>query len=395
MGMREAGFLFAAADSLADHGRRGLERDRIRCVVPRGTEVGGGMARGSATYDKPENFASAIERFGPDPLIVCHNDADGLSAGVILKKALQRAGHSPEVRIIGKGENAYSDAFRREIADRALGGLVIADLGVSAKLPRDDVPVVLLDHHVPTGCPTNAVTISGIDDDPIPTTSLLAYRCAEAMGVADDLLWLAAIGLIGDLADDAGFAEMADARSRYGITALRKAVSLVNAPRRTASGDASAAFALLEKADGPKAVLSGEHAETAALLDAKSEVATALDAARKVAPSVVGDVAIVRFASGCQIHPLVAQAWRGRLKDRIVIAANTGYRRGWVHFAARTASDRDILAFLADHRPAGADEQYGNGHRAASGGALRARDWNAFVAGLGFGPEMTLPEDAA
>jgi single-stranded-DNA-specific exonuclease len=215
------------------------------------------------------------------------------------------------------------------------------------------------------------------------------------MGVADDLLWLAAIGLIGDLADDSGFAEMADARSRYGITALRKAVSLVNAPRRTASGDASAAFALLEKADGPKAVLSGEHAETAALLDAKSEVATALDAARKVAPSVVGDVAIVRFASGCQIHPLVAQAWRGRLKDRIVIAANTGYRPGWVHFAVRTATDRDILAFLADHRPAGADEQYGNGHRAASGGALRARDWNAFVAGLGFGSEMTLPEDAA
>ncbi|RIY01927.1 DHH family phosphoesterase [Aureimonas flava] len=350
------------------------------------------MTRHEADYDRPEAFAAAVRRFGPDPLLVCHNDADGLSAGVILQAALERAGHAPALRIVGKGENAYSDAFRTELAGRPIGGLVIADLGVAARLPRDDVPTILIDHHVPTGRPAGAVTISGIADDPVPTSSLLAYRCARTLGPADDLLWLAAIGLIGDLAEDAGFPEMQEARERYGITALRKATSLVNAPRRTASGDASAAFALLRKADGPKAVLSGEHAETDALLAAKAEVASALDAARKMAPKVAGDVAVVRFASPCQIHPLVAQAWRGRLKDRIVIAANTGYRPGWVHFAARTATDRDILAFLASVRPPGADEQYGNGHRAASGGALRVRDWNAFVAQLGYGPEMALPD---
>ncbi len=343
------------------------------------------------TYDKPDDFPAALDRFGPDPLLVCHNDADGLSAGVILKRAMERVGRAPALRIVGKGENAYSDAFREELRDRAMGGLVIADLGVAARLPRDDVATILVDHHVPTGRPSGAVTISGIADQPVPTSSLLAYRCARALGQAEDLLWLAAIGIIGDLAEDAGFPEMAEARARYGITALRKATSLVNAPRRTASGDASAAFALLEKAEGPKAVLSGEHPETEALLGAKAEVAAALDAARKVPPKVAGEVAIVRFASPCQIHPLVAQAWRGRLKDRIVMAANTGYRPGWVHFAARTATDQDVLAFLARNRPAGADEQYGNGHRAASGGALRAGDWNAFVARLGFGPEMAVP----
>ncbi|WP_246191117.1 phosphoesterase [Aureimonas leprariae] len=337
----------------------------------------------------PEAFPAALEAFGSDPLIVCHNDADGLSAGVILKKALERSDRSPRIRIVGKGENAYSAEFQAELQRMRFGGLILADVGTSSVL-RTSVPAIVVDHHVPTGLPAGATTISGVDDDPIPTSSLLAFRCARACGDADDLLWLAAIGIIGDMADDDGFAEFEEAKAKGGITALRKAVSLVNAPRRTASGDASAAFALLEKAEGPKAVLSGEHAETEALLAAKAEVNLELDAARKVGPKVFGDVAVIRFASPCQIHPLVAQAWRGRLKDKIVIAANAGYRPGWVHFAARTAMDRDLIAFFAEHRPPGATEQYGNGHRAASGGALEFADWNRFIRSVGFGAELEI-----
>ncbi|WP_102959863.1 DHH family phosphoesterase [Mangrovicella endophytica] len=341
-------------------------------------------------FASPSECPAALAAFGPDPLIVCHNDADGLSAGVILEIALDRSGHHPRHRIIGKGENAYSPAFQTELGKQTMGGVIVTDLGVSTTPLKPGTPTVLIDHHVPTGVPEDACVISGIDDDPVPTSSLLAYRCARALGYADDLLWLAAIGIIGDMAETAGFPEMDEARERYGITALRKATALVNAPRRSASGDASAAFALLQKADRPKDVLSGLYPETAALLAARDEVSRALDEARKVAPKIAGRVAIIRFHSPCQIHPLVAQAWRGRLKDRIVIAANTGYRPGWVHFAVRTALDLDILAFLAEHRPPGADEQYGNGHRAASGGALRSDDWNAFVASLGFDAAMLI-----
>jgi single-stranded-DNA-specific exonuclease len=83
------------------------------------------------------------------------------------------------------------------------------------------------------------------------------------------------------------------------------------------------------------------------------------------------------------------------LKDKVVLAANTGYRPGWVHFAARTGDPgRDLIAFLAERRPPGADEHYGSGHRQATGGALRIPDWNAFVAGLGF-PDQIIPEQAA
>ena len=140
--------------------------------------------------------------------------------------------------------------------------------------------------------------------------------------------------------------------------------------------------------NGPKAVtkggFGGEIDDARALVAAKAEVREAVEAARRVPPRVAGDVALVMFSSPCQIHPLIAQQWRGKLRDKVVIAANAGYRPGWVHFAARTAGGRDLLAFLAEHRPEGADGRFGNGHAQATGGALPAALWNRFAAGLGF-----------
>jgi len=339
----------------------------------------------------PSSFLEAIPRQGDRPLLVCHNDADGLSAGVILAKTLRQAKLSPVIRIIGKGDNAYSDAFRSEVeayqSRQGVTGLILTDVGTSTGLVTGILPTIIVDHHLPTGVPKHVTVISGIDDDPIPTSSLLAYRCALSVFDAEPLLWLAALGIIGDMAEKDGFPEMEEARA-YGITALRKAASLVNAPRRSSSGDASPAFALLERAAGPKQILSGEFEETAVLLAARDEVRAEVEKARKAAPKIVGPVAIVPIDSACQIHPLIAQTWSGRLKAPIVMAANFGYRPGWVHFAARTGQDANIPAFLAEVRPPGADEQYGKGHRLASGGALRIADWNIFVRTLGFGSEL-------
>lgn len=334
-------------------------------------------------------FTEALARFnrGAPVWILGHNDADGLGATALLARALAADGRTVVTRIVGRGESPWSDAMRGELAGEPVAGLIIADLGVRATAPRTDVPVVVLDHHVPGEAPPNAVVITGHDMAPIPTTSLLAYWCAGALADARPWLWLAALGLIGDMAEDAGFPEMEEAR-RYGVTALRKAASLVNAPRRTASGDASAALALLMTQDGPRPLVEGVLPDAAALLAAKAEVKAELDAAKRVAPVVRGGVALVLFSSPCQIHPLVAQQWRGRLKGEIVMAANAGYRPGWVHFAVRAARDLDLIAFLAERRPPGADEQYGSGHRQATGGALRTADWNAFVRALGFGPQQ-------
>lgn len=316
--------------------------------------------------------------------VAAHFDADGLSAAAILIRALRAAGRQAEPVIVGKTESPWDETFAARLQALAPGGLVLADLGTRPEPVLPGVPLLVIDHHRPTGTPPDAITLSGHGLDPEPTSALIAWWAAGALADQADLLWLAGIGLVGDMADTAGFVELAEAQARWGKTALRDATSLVNAPRRTAAADSGPALRLLLACDGPKGITKGEGADVAALHAAKAEVRQAVEAARKAAPRVIGDVALIRFTSPCQIHPLIAQQWRGRLRDKIVIAANDGYREGWVHFAARSASGRDLLAFLAEHRPGGADGRYGNGHAQATGGALPLPVWDCFIAGLGF-----------
>lgn len=322
--------------------------------------------------------------------ILSHFDADGLAAAAILARALERGGRTVAIHLTGKGETPWDDAVRERLAAVGPGGLILADLGTRAEPVLPECPTLVIDHHVPTGEPQAAITLSGNGLSPEPTTALLAWWAAHALGDADDLMWLAAIGLIGDMEDGRDFPELGEAQARWGKTALRDAVSLINAPRRTAAADAGPALRLLLRADGPKAITKGVDDDAEALRAAKAEVRAAMDAGKRAAPIVAGDVALIPLDTPCQIHPLIAQQWRGRLKDKIVIAANRGYRPGWVHFAARSASGRNLIDFLAEHRPPGADGRYGNGHAQATGGALRVADWNGFISELGI-PQAQVP----
>ena len=330
-------------------------------------------------------MADAVAGFrDAGPVIVLgHFDADGLSAAAILVRALRTAGKPVQPLVIGKTESPWDGAVSRRIAALDPAGLVLADLGTRPDAVLPGCATLVIDHHVPTGEPAGAITISGNGLDPEPTTALLAWWAAGAFGDQADLLWLAAIGLIGDMAEERGLPELGIAQARWGKTALRDATALVNAPRRTAAADAGPALRLLLRADGPREITKGGDVDALALHAAKAEVRTAMDEAKRVPPAIAGDIALIRLHTPCQIHPLIAQQWRGRLRDKIVIAANSGYRPGWVHFAARSATGRDLIAFLAEHRPANADARYGNGHAQATGGALTVADWNDFIAGLG------------
>ena len=330
-------------------------------------------------------FREALGRFdaGAPALVMTHNDADGLTAGALFARMFERLGRASAVRVLGRGESPWSSAIRDEYAGATFGGLIVADLGLREGAVLPGVPTIVVDHHVPTGVAGGAAIVSGFGADPIPSTSLLAHRCAAATVDADAWLWLAAIGLIGDYGDKAPFPELAEAKTRYTATALREATALVNAPRRTAGGDAAPALALLMAADSPKDAISGRHAETALLRAAREEVKAAVEVGKRVGPRVHGDVALIQLDTPCQIHPLIAQAWRTRLKDKVVIAANHGYRPGWVHFAARSATGRNLIEFLREAAPPGADEAYGNGHEQATGGALRLEDWSVFLRNIG------------
>lgn len=162
-------------------------------------------------------FAAALDGFDrARPVSVLgHFDADGLSAVAVLVRALRAAGWTAEARITGKGETPWDGPLAAELAARAPGGLIVTDLGTRAAPTAPGVPTIIIDHHVPTGEPANAVVISGNGLSPEPTSALLAWWCVGALGPADDLLWLAALGLIGDMAEEAGFPELAAAQARW------------------------------------------------------------------------------------------------------------------------------------------------------------------------------------
>lgn len=231
-------------------------------------------------------FEGAFARFdrAASVLILTHNDADGLTAAALLARAFSRADVLTDVRILGRGENPWSEAMGDELRARTIGGLIVADLGIRPGPLRPDTPTIIIDHHVPRGAPPDATVISGHGQTPTPTSSLLAFWCAGALTEVDDLLWIAALGIIGDLGDSADFEELAAVRKRHGASALRQATTLINAPRRAAAGDAGPALELLMKAAGPREITSGRHPQTALLFSARDEVKAALEEANAWPP---------------------------------------------------------------------------------------------------------------
>ena len=340
------------------------------------------------------DFVAAARKTAGGVFVLCHSDADGLAAGAILTLALRRAGLAEvEAHATGKAGSAWSDETRALLAARRPGAVIVADLGVREEPVWEGASPLFIDHHRPSGLPPDAarLVITGYALDPVPTSGLLALACAGGLPEIDldGLDWIAAISVLSDIGDKAPFRLVATAKKRYGAGILREATTLLNAPRRAPSGDASGALELLLSARDPREIARGESAAAGALRAAKAEVNTAYAEAKKAAPKFAGPVAAIRIHTPCQIHPLIAQIWRTRLPKLIVMGVNTGYRPGWVHFSARCGKETNLLDFFRDHRPAGADSRtYGQGHDQAGGGALPVPIWNAFVRELGFGLEM-------
>ena len=288
--------------------------------------------------------------------VVPHTDADGLAAGAL---ALRARGEGAEAAILlGRGETPWG----------AAGPVAILDWGVRAW----DGEGVVVDHHAPEGTPARAVVVSSYGETPQTPTAPLVRRL-----LPEQPAWLAAVGAVGDLGDP-GFA-LPECDGAGPKTAIKKLVSLVNAPRRLPDGPVRTALALLVEADGPKAALADPR--IAELEEAKRAWRAEFDRVVRTAPRMVGDrVALLRFRSPAQVHPLVATTWSRRLAPRVVHAANDDYLPGMVNFAVR-GGDGDLRAFLkaaltGDHG------EFAHGHDRATGGSLSPEMFERLLAAL-------------
>ena len=341
------------------------------------------------------DFFDGLDRDGR-LVVFCHFDADGLAAGALFGRGLSRLGFT-DVRVIpsGKGESAFfSSSAKERLAALGPAALLVTDLGVNAAGVLDGVPTLYVDHHRPEGEPEGATVVSGYAWEPVPSSAWLAYELLAAQADVSDLAWIAAVGITSDLGDKAPWLGLAEAKKTYTAKWLKEAVVLTNAARRASAFDVQTPLRLLMEAESPRAFGDEADPDVEKLQAYRAEVNEELKAARRQAP-VFADgepVALIRLHSPCQIHPLIAQQWRGRLKDYAVIAANTGYVPDVVAFSGRTAKPNFSLPELFRRVDLGAlNDHFGHGHDQASGGHLPPEAFNRLLDGLGFDGSAHVP----
>jgi single-stranded-DNA-specific exonuclease len=317
-------------------------------------------------------------------VIACDADVDGLTAAVIVERAVNALGGFSHVLPARRGEHVHHPVMKRRVSALDPERLVVLDMGSRPQAILPDLPTLVIDHHhAAAGLPSGAVVVNGFDREPVATASVLAFVVGRSIPAVESSAWLAALGAVGDLGTAAPF------RSVLGLSGSTgkwtRAVALLNAARRAPAPDPIVALDALRHAASVDDIGSARFPETAALRRYQLEVRAELERCSRVPPTIVGNVALLRFSSAAQVHPVVATRWVRRLAPRIVIAANDGYLPGRTNFAVRCESAIDLVAWLRSlpFTPA-ADAEYAHGHARATGGSLSASDFAAFISSLGF-----------
>ncbi|KAI9162959.1 hypothetical protein HJFPF1_04554 [Paramyrothecium foliicola] len=354
-------------------------------------------------------------------LIVPDKDADGLTSGAILQKTLVFLGLDADLisaHLLKKGRNIHDEEERSLMAAVNPEYIFVLDQGSRKSPPVIDAPhkALVIDHHfaLDDDFPEGAKHVTACNSPPVATSSLLTYHiCSELHeDVARTCDWLCAMGTHGDLGNtlkwEPPFPDMKATFKQHTKKTINDAVSLINAPRRTASYDVPSAWAALMAASTPADLLKNRS-----LLAAREEVNAEVERCTHTAPKFSADakIAVFRINSAAQVHPVIATRWAGHLtssKLEVVLVANEGYLPGVVNFSCRiprSARARDppvniiqTLRDLADRAPdptlrARLGESFARGHKEASGGIVPKEEFEELMAILEIGkkPEGESP----
>lgn len=190
---------------------------------------------------------------------------------------------------------------------------------------------------------------------------------------------------------------------------INEAVSLINAPRRTAKYDVITAWTALLNSTSPKDLLSNGR-----LQSARAEINAEVELNTHTPPkfSADGRIAVLRISTSAQVHPVIATRWAGYLNSKtleIVVCANSGYLPGnMVNFScriARCARTRDPPVNIIESLKAAADlstdglkdrlgEQFARGHKEASGGVVPIAAFEELMQLLKIGEKPEKTEDS-
>ncbi|GKU05495.1 unnamed protein product [Fusarium langsethiae] len=360
---------------------------------------------GEIIWPAPKDQMEAARKFirecvaaSKPTLIIPDKDADGLTSGAILRKTLILLGLDPELisaYVMKKGLNVHDEESRRDMASYKPSFIFVLDQGSRESPPLIDEPhrALVIDHHYAEekDHPKDATFITACNSPPVATSALLTYLICRDLhpDVEEACGWLCAMGVHGDLGNnmkwEPPFPDFKAMFKKYTKKAINSAVSLINAPRRTAAYDVPGAWKALEAASAPIDILGNET-----LRAAREEVNEEVRNRARIPPKFSSDgrIAVLRITSQAQVHPVIATRWAGHLtspKLEVILVANQGYLPGMVNFSCRVpkcARSRDppvnIIEILRKEASRAKDptlrkrlgESFARGHKEASGGIV-------------------------
>ncbi|KOS23189.1 hypothetical protein ESCO_003358 [Escovopsis weberi] len=315
-----------------------------------------------------------------------------------------------DVHVLSRGNNMHDEAERQAMGAKKPEYIFVLDQGSRPSPPVIDAPhkALVIDHHLAEDgdFPDGAQFVTACNSPPIATSSLLTYHICTEMhpDVQEQCDWLCILGTHGDLGTslkwEPPFPDMKYAFKKYTKKALNEAVSLVNAPRRTASFNVQTAWDALITASTPADLL-----RNSALITARAEVKAETERCTHAAPKFSSDgrIAVLRISSRAQVHPLVATRWAGFLKSsmlEVVLVANDGYLPGMVNFSCRVSANGrkreppvNIIETLRDIANKAPDptlrerlgDSFARGHKEASGGTVPKEEFEELIAILDIG----------
>jgi hypothetical protein len=335
---------------------------------------------------------------GKKTLIVPDKDADGLTSGVILYKSLVLLGLHPgliNVHLVQKGTDTSTENERQLMGAQNPEYIFILDQGSRKSPPVIQSPhkALVIDHHFAglDDHPEGALFVNACNSPPVATSSLLTYTLCSSLhsNIASECDWLCVMGTHGDLGNtlkwEAPFPNMKETFKKYTKKSINDAVSLINAPRRTAAYDVVTAWDALLAAESPSDTL-----KNARLITARAEVNAEVERCTHTPPKFSYDskIAVFHISSQAQVHPVIATRWAGHLQSsklEIILVANYGYLPDKVNFSCRIprcARTRDppvnIIASLRSLAATSPDktllerlgDSFARGHKEASGGVV-------------------------
>ncbi|KAL8842555.1 MAG: hypothetical protein Q9170_000509 [Blastenia crenularia] len=401
--------------------KRQKEQVREYCDVPMTKDDNGVVLWPAApeAIKDAQRFLKECAESQQRALIVPDKDADGLDAGVIIYRTLTALGAATsciDVHLVKKGNSVHDEEEREAMKAKEPRYIIVVDQGSRPAPPIVDSPDVkslIIDHHLSDEFPKDTTVVSACHYPPVATSSLLTYEICKSLHpeIASSCGYLCAMGTHGDLGNtikwDPPFPDMSEVFKTHTKKAINEAVSLLNAPRRTAKFDVQSAWEALLAASSPKDVLTNRR-----LLSARSEINEEVERQTHTAPkfSKDGKIAVFRINSAAQVHPVIATRWAGHLKSsklEIVLVANTGYLPDKVSFScriARCARNRDPPVNIISSLKAVADldttdlvhrmgESFARGHKEASGGIIPVKEFGELMALMKVGEKPDPPPE--